>query len=121
MSRNPARPKAASATLDLLAAATQKALPEPRVLGHGQRRLDRVEVTHVVAELADAGLGRGTLHPDPTGARRQEPAMTRSSVVLPAPFGPRRIRLEPASIVQDSSAKIGRLSRSTDSCRRSVS
>jgi hypothetical protein len=41
--------------------------------------------------------------------------MTRSSVVLPAPFGPRRIRLEPASIVQDSSAKIGRLSRSTDS------
>src|SRR5262245_696018 len=62
--------------------------------------------------LASAGPPSTRTRPALAGRR---PASTRKSVVLPAPFGPRTMRMKPASTAKESSAKIKRLSRWTDS------
>ena len=88
----PGEPEPLDRRLDLVARGTDRRAPEPDVLGDGEIGVEAVGVPEQADPRADrvalAWPGR-TRAPVPCRARSgADPAHSRSSVVLPAPFGP---------------------------------
>ena len=83
--------------------------PESEILRHRQRRLHRVEMAEIMAGRGDASETprrrlRAARCPPAAGSR---PATTRSSVDLPAPFGPVTMSASPSPSEKPTPEKTG--------------
>ena len=89
--------------------AAEEAGPEGEVLGDGELRLDGVEVAGVGDAPRRGRRGRAarpSIATRPEAGRR--PASARSSVDLPAPFGPRRTSVSPGASAKDRPSRMRR-------------